>query len=476
MALNWNTFLDDSLTLPDEQWADFSQAAAASAPLSAMPKPTSAQRKPGPGPDDLNGFDPYMNGPSFVDDNLFNPNDYFLSDYEVLQPFGDTLAGNETTSESSPEPTSGISLTGPFTQTETPLSHTPASTATGLDQSPQMSQMQHQQQQQLRQHQQHQQHQQQQQRPSAQRAMSYPNPQYESMFPPPLEPSYAEDMTYLNARAGTLHTSKPAEKVEREQEQHKRNKNNPDILSACWTSPLCPNHDQDGPPPNPSSCGGGCAPFLFAEEPTGLPSLLPPEPQEVIAEEGVVEIQPRPKKRSESMSSSEPTGRQFRDSKATTTTYSEQPAQLKSETTDNSPQQPPEAPPAEEGKPKSRRRLPHNQVERKYRESLNTQLESLRRVVPALQQNPRVCDGADIEDLPAPSKPSKAVILASATAYIKQVEKENKTMQEENAMLRARIKALQALVKCDDCSLMQYVMDLKINNHQLQPPKCAPPV
>jgi hypothetical protein len=55
------------------------------------------------------------------------------------------------------------------------------------------------------------------------------------------------------------------------------------------------------------------------------------------------------------------------------------------------------------------------------------------------------------------------VILASATAYIKQQEKDKKQLADENQLLRARIKALQALVKCDDCSLMQYVMDLKIN-------------
>lgn len=175
--------------------------------------------------------------------------------------------------------------------------------------------------------------------------------------------------------------------------------------------------------------------------------------QEVIAEDGIVEIQPRPKKRSESTSSAEPTGRQFPSS---TVEKDPQPK--------NEPQDSPDADPSlDDTKPKSRRRLPHNQVERKYRESLNTQLESLRRVVPALQQNGRACDSADIEDLPAPSKPSKAVILASATAYIKQMEKEKKTMAEENAALRQRMKALQALVKCEDCSLMQYVLDLKIH-------------
>jgi hypothetical protein len=178
--------------------------------------------------------------------------------------------------------------------------------------------------------------------------------------------------------------------------------------------------------------------------------------------DGIVEIQSRTKKRTESDSSREPSGRRF----STKSASADIQPRLKSESSHGSPEDElaplPELP---EEKAKSRRRLPHNQVERKYRESLNTQLDSLRRVVPALQQNnQRVMDGADIEDLPTPSKPSKAVVLASATAYIRQIEKDKKNLADENALLKARVKALQALVKCDDCSLMQYVMNLKIQH------------
>lgn len=443
MALNWNAFLtDEGLLLPNDQWSDIPQTTTGN-PLSAMPKPTS--RKTGSEVDDLAAFDSLLNGTSF-DDSIFNPNDYFLSDLEVLQPFGDTLAGGDTTtSESSPEPTSGVSLTGPFTSAElSSASQTSASISTNSNQSPQMSTAQ---------------------RMTVQRAQSFPNPIYESMFPNTLDSGFVEDLTFPNGPSGAMHsskssidgTSKPSAGT-----TVKRNKNKPDILSACWTSPLCPNHGTDGPPPNPSSCGGGCAPFLFASDdtlPTSTINSLLPEPQEVTAEEGIVEIHPRSRKRAESdASSTEPSGRQFPDPTST-----EDQIRMKSET--ESPQDPsPQT--ADDTKPKSRRRLPHNQVERKYRESLNTQLESLRRVVPVLQQNQRSSDGADIEDLPTPSKPSKAVILASATAYIKQMEKDKKNLADENQLLRTRMKALQALVKCEDCSLMQYVMDLKINNKQ----------
>jgi len=78
---------------------------------------------------------------------------------------------------------------------------------------------------------------------------------------------------------------------------------------------------------------------------------------------------------------------------------------------------------------KPTQRLPHNQVERKYREGLNSELERLRRAVPTLMQR-------DLRDLTAPPKPSKATILASAIDYIKQIERERDLLREENEKLR----------------------------------------
>lgn len=114
---------------------------------------------------------------------------------------------------------------------------------------------------------------------------------------------------------------------------------------------------------------------------------------------------------------------------------------------------------------KKNSRQPHNKVEQKYRDSINYQMEALRKVVPSLSESARACsDGADIEDLPVPSIPSKAVILASATAFIKAQTKEKKQLEAENLLLRQRIQALQGLVKCNDCSLMQYVVELNLRN------------
>jgi len=66
-------------------------------------------------------------------------------------------------------------------------------------------------------------------------------------------------------------------------------------------------------------------------------------------------------------------------------------------------------------------RVPHNQVERKYREGLNTQLEQLCRAVPALRQ---VNDGER-------GKPSKATVLVGAIAYIKSIERERDELVSE---------------------------------------------
>jgi len=137
--------------------------------------------------------------------------------------------------------------------------------------------------------------------------------------------------------------------------------------------------------------------------------------------EGVVEIQSRLKKRTESESSREPSGRQFSKSSSADIL-----PRLKNESS-NSPEE--ELAPLPEDKGKSRRRLPHNQVERKYREGLNSELERLRRAVPTLPQR-------DSSDLTGPPKPSKATVLASAIDYIKFMEAEHERLAEENERLR----------------------------------------
>ncbi|KAH7398712.1 hypothetical protein DE146DRAFT_632285 [Phaeosphaeria sp. MPI-PUGE-AT-0046c] len=81
------------------------------------------------------------------------------------------------------------------------------------------------------------------------------------------------------------------------------------------------------------------------------------------------------------------------------------------------------------GKFQKTRRLPHNQVERKYREGLNSELERLRKAVPALAH------GEDGMSMGQP-KPSKAVILSSAIEYIRKIESERDALKEEVERLK----------------------------------------
>jgi len=81
------------------------------------------------------------------------------------------------------------------------------------------------------------------------------------------------------------------------------------------------------------------------------------------------------------------------------------------------------------------RRVPHNQVEQKYRNGLNAELERLREAVSTAPQR-------NFNHLSGPAKPSKAMVLASAIDYIKSIEAERDQLQDENQMLRGRNKRL----------------------------------
>jgi len=111
--------------------------------------------------------------------------------------------------------------------------------------------------------------------------------------------------------------------------------------------------------------------------------------------------------------------------------------------------------------PKGRHRLPHNLVERRYRNHLNGQIDALRLVVPSVRED---VDEADVEDSSVPLRPpSKADIICAGTAHIKALESEKARMLRHNAKLQEQVAGLQKLVKCDDCSILQYLSSLQLN-------------
>lgn len=74
-------------------------------------------------------------------------------------------------------------------------------------------------------------------------------------------------------------------------------------------------------------------------------------------------------------------------------------------------------------------RLPHNQVERKYREGLNSELERLRKAVPTLSHSEEALTIGQ-------PKPSKGMILSNAIDYIKTIERERDALREEVEQLK----------------------------------------
>ena len=75
------------------------------------------------------------------------------------------------------------------------------------------------------------------------------------------------------------------------------------------------------------------------------------------------------------------------------------------------------------------KRIPHNEVERKYRNTLNAAMEQLRAKVPTLPQH----DGS----FTGPLKPTKVFVLVAAVEYIERLEAENARLIEENKIKRA---------------------------------------
>ena len=113
----------------------------------------------------------------------------------------------------------------------------------------------------------------------------------------------------------------------------------------------------------------------------------------------------------------------------------------------------------------------HCQVERKYRENLNTNFETLRRTIPSMQPastgySPR--NAGDVEDCGKTVKPRKADILSSATDYVKQLEDKNDKMGCEIDFLRSRVKAIEKLINCKDCYLLKGIQKMRVD-----PPGCC---
>lgn len=102
-----------------------------------------------------------------------------------------------------------------------------------------------------------------------------------------------------------------------------------------------------------------------------------------------------------------------------------------------------------------RGRVPHNLVERRYRENLKYLVQALGQRLPSLEGAYQCVAAADIEDSTV-RPPSKATIIAAAINYIEQLEFEKEQARGRIGSLREQVDGLQKLVRCDDCSILKY--------------------
>jgi len=120
-----------------------------------------------------------------------------------------------------------------------------------------------------------------------------------------------------------------------------------------------------------------------------------------------------------------------------------------------------------DSRPVRGRRVPHHLVERRYRENLNGQIEALRMAIPALQDGSQLYSG-EIEDPGAPARmPSKTAIITAAVDHIAELHSQEAKFRDAIAALQTQVSGLQKLVRCDDCSILQYLQSLQIDNGEM---------
>lgn len=91
----------------------------------------------------------------------------------------------------------------------------------------------------------------------------------------------------------------------------------------------------------------------------------------------------------------------------------------------------------------------HNVIEKRYRNNLNDKIVELRNSVPSLRAMGRANGSGndeDLEGLTPAHKLNKATVMGKATEYIKHLEKRNKTMADEMALLKTRMAAVEAAI------------------------------
>ncbi|EXJ59225.1 hypothetical protein A1O7_06657 [Cladophialophora yegresii CBS 114405] len=117
---------------------------------------------------------------------------------------------------------------------------------------------------------------------------------------------------------------------------------------------------------------------------------------------------------------------------------------------------------------KQRAKQAHSLVERKYRENLNAKIMQLHSTLQNSHYGPRVGEDGEHEDSmvsnngPPAAKVRKSDVLTEAMNYVNQTEVEMRHMENEIYRLSERVRVLEKLVRCEDCSLLKQVVNLQV--------------
>lgn len=116
---------------------------------------------------------------------------------------------------------------------------------------------------------------------------------------------------------------------------------------------------------------------------------------------------------------------------------------------------------------KQRAKQAHSLVERKYRENLNAKIAQLHTTLQSSHYGPKVGEEVDSDAAAStnaiPSaKVRKSDVLTEAMNYVNQTEVEMRHMENEIHRLSERVRVLEKLVRCEDCSLLKQMVNLQV--------------
>ncbi|KAJ9618593.1 uncharacterized protein PV06_00746 [Exophiala oligosperma] len=111
----------------------------------------------------------------------------------------------------------------------------------------------------------------------------------------------------------------------------------------------------------------------------------------------------------------------------------------------------------------------HSVVERRYRDNLNGKITQLHRALVATEATSRLT-GMPSQDFYSSrehrGKVRKSDVMTDAMNYIHQSEVEIRHMTDEVARLNERVRTLEKLVKCEDCTLLKQMVRLQLQHQQ----------